>query len=138
MFFNQLLTNLNTIINIINLLMVECKKNLKLIRGVDFDLIENHPSYATTYLPKFDDLLKFVKIFSAGNHRGLKQDTTKTVCFIEANEKRCRVTKHTRSLFLLNRRLFTNQLFKPATRSRISIEKVVSRYHISSLRTIIY
>ena len=104
--------------------MVECKKNLKLIRGVDFDLIENHPYYVTTYLPKFDDSSEdilgseqFVKIFSAGNHRGLKQGTTKTVCFIEANEKRCRVTKHTRSLFLLNGRFFTNQLFKPATRS---------------------
>ena len=57
--------------------MVE-SKNLKLIQGVDFYLIENLPNNGTKYLLIFDDYCEelsnskqFVKVATAGRHRGL-------------------------------------------------------------------
>ena len=54
------------------------RKNLKFIQGVDFDLIENLPNNGTKYLLIFDDSCEeisnskqFVKIGTAGRHRGL-------------------------------------------------------------------
>ena len=54
------------------------RKNLKIIEGVDFDLIENLPNNGTKYLLIFDDSSEeisnskqFVKIATAGRHRGL-------------------------------------------------------------------
>ena len=54
------------------------RKNLKFIQGVDFDLIENLPNNGTKYLLIFDDSCEeisnskqFVKIATAGRHRGL-------------------------------------------------------------------
>ena len=54
------------------------RKNLKFIQGVDFDLIENLPNNGTGYLLIFDDSCEeisnskqFVKIATAGRHRGL-------------------------------------------------------------------
>ena len=54
------------------------RKNLKFIQGVDFDLLENLPSNGTKYLLLFDDSCEvisnskqFVKIATAGRHRGL-------------------------------------------------------------------
>ena len=54
------------------------RKNLKFIRGVDFDLIENLPNNGTKHLLIFDDSCEeisnskqFVKIATAGRHRGL-------------------------------------------------------------------
>ena len=54
------------------------KKNLKFIQGVDFDLIENLPNNRTKYLLMFEvsceeisNFKQFVKIATAGRHRGL-------------------------------------------------------------------
>ena len=54
------------------------RKNLKFIQGVDFDLIENLPNNGTKHLLIFDDSCEeisnskqFVKIATAGKHRGL-------------------------------------------------------------------
>ena len=54
------------------------RKNLKFIQGVDFELIENLPNNGTKYLLIFDDSCEeiskykqFVKIATAGRHRGL-------------------------------------------------------------------
>ena len=54
------------------------KKNLKLIQGVDFNLVENLPNNATKYLLIFDDSCEeisnskqVVKIATARRHRGL-------------------------------------------------------------------
>ena len=54
------------------------KKNLKFIQGEDFDLIENLPNNGTKYLLIIDDsceetsnFKQFVKIATAGRHRGL-------------------------------------------------------------------
>ena len=54
------------------------RKNLKFIRGVDFDLIENLPKNGTKYLLIFDDSCEeilnskqFVNIATAWRHRGL-------------------------------------------------------------------
>ena len=54
------------------------RKNLKFIQGVDFDLIENLPNNGAKYLLIFDDSCEkisnskqFVKIATAGRHRGL-------------------------------------------------------------------
>ena len=54
------------------------RKNLKFIQGVDFDLIENLPKNETEYLLIFNDSCieisnskQFVKIATAGRHRGL-------------------------------------------------------------------
>ena len=54
------------------------RKNLKFIQGVDFELIENLPNNGTKYLLIFDDSCEeisnskqFVKVATAGRHRGL-------------------------------------------------------------------
>ena len=54
------------------------RKNLKFNQGVDFELIENLPNNGTKYLLKFDDSCEeipnpkqFVKVATAGRHRGL-------------------------------------------------------------------
>ena len=54
------------------------RKNLKFIQGVEFDLIENLPNNRIKYLLIFDDSCEeisnskqFVKIDTAGRHRGL-------------------------------------------------------------------
>ena len=54
------------------------RKNLKFIQGVDLELIENLPNKGTKYLLIFDDSCEeisnskqFVKIATAGRHRGL-------------------------------------------------------------------
>ena len=54
------------------------RKNPKLIQGVDFELIENLPNNGTKYLLIFDDSCEeisnsqqFVKVATAGRHRGL-------------------------------------------------------------------
>ena len=54
------------------------RKNLKFIQGVDFELIENLPNKGTKYLLIFDDSCEeisnskqFVKVATAGRHRGL-------------------------------------------------------------------
>ena len=54
------------------------RKNLEFIQGVDFDLIENLPKNETKYLLIFNDSCveisnskQFVKIATAGRHRGL-------------------------------------------------------------------
>ena len=54
------------------------RKNLKFIKGVDFELIENLPNNGTKYLLKFDDSCEkisiskqFVKVATARRHRGL-------------------------------------------------------------------
>ena len=54
------------------------QKNLKFIQGVDFELIENIPNNGTKYLLIFDDSFEeisnskqFVKVATAGRHRGL-------------------------------------------------------------------
>ena len=54
------------------------RKNLKFIQGVDFDLIENLSNNGTKSLLIVDDFCKeisnskqFVKITTAGRHRGL-------------------------------------------------------------------
>ena len=66
------------LINIINFFIVKCKKNLNFIQGVNFDLIESLPNNGTKYLLMFDDSCEkisnskqFVKIATAGRHRGL-------------------------------------------------------------------
>ena len=59
--------------------MDECKKkHLKFIQGFDFELIENLPNNGTKYLLKVDDSCDqfsnsklFVKVATAGRHRGL-------------------------------------------------------------------
>ena len=55
------------------------RKNHTLVQGVDFDLIENLTNNGTKYLLIFDDSCEeisksklFVKIATAGRHRGLK------------------------------------------------------------------
>ena len=54
------------------------RKNLKIIQGVDFDLIENLSNSGTKYLLIFDysceeisNSKQFVKIATAGRHRSL-------------------------------------------------------------------
>ena len=54
------------------------RKNLKFIQGIDFELIENLSNNGTKYLLKFDDsceeslkFKQFVKVATAGRHRGL-------------------------------------------------------------------
>ena len=54
------------------------RKNLKFIQGIDFNLIENLPNKGAKYLLTFDDSCEeisnskqFVKIATAGRHRGL-------------------------------------------------------------------
>ena len=54
------------------------RKNSKFIQGVDFELIEILPNHGTKYLLIFDDSCEkisnskqFVKIATAGRHRGL-------------------------------------------------------------------
>ena len=54
------------------------RKNPKFIQGVDFDLIENFSNDGTKFLLIFDDSCEnfsnskqFVKIATAGRHRGL-------------------------------------------------------------------
>ena len=54
------------------------RKNLKFIQGVDFEMIENLPNNGTKYLLIFDDSCEeisnskqFVKVATAGRHRGL-------------------------------------------------------------------
>ena len=54
------------------------RKNLKYIQGVNFELIENLTNNGTRYLLIFDDSCeeisnskRFVKVATAGRHRGL-------------------------------------------------------------------
>ena len=56
------------------------RKNLKIIQGVDFELIENLPKNGTKYLLIFDDSCEeisnskqFVNVATAGRHRGLNK-----------------------------------------------------------------
>ena len=58
--------------------MKKCKRNLKFIQGVDFELIENLPDNGTKYLLLFDDSCEeisnsklFVRVATAGRHRVL-------------------------------------------------------------------
>ena len=68
-----------TFINIINLFYSQMqRKNLKFIQKVDFDLTEKLPINGTKYMLKFDNSCEeirnskqFVKIATAGRHRGL-------------------------------------------------------------------
>ena len=59
--------------------MNKCKKNLKFIQRVDFELSEKLPLEGKKYLLTFDDSCEerscykqFVKVATAGRHRGLK------------------------------------------------------------------
>ena len=54
------------------------RKNLKFIKGIDFELIENLPKNKSKYLLKLDDSCEeisnskqFVKVATVGRHRGL-------------------------------------------------------------------
>ena len=103
------------------------RKNLKFIQGVEFDLIENLPNNRIKYLLIFDDSCEeisnskqFVKIDTAGRHRGVNTIYIKHNLFQQ-------------SLVQVAEGCFTNQYIKSTTRSRISIERVVSRCIIRSL-----
>ena len=68
------------------------RKNLKIIQGVDFDLFENLPNNGTKYLLIFDDSCEeisnskqFVKIATAGRHRGLNTIYIKHNLFHQSN-----------------------------------------------------
>ena len=64
------------------------RKNLKFIRRIDFELIENLPNNKTTYLLKFNDSCEkisnsneFVKIATARRHNGLNTKIIKLNLF---------------------------------------------------------
>ena len=74
---NQNLTQLFDFINVINLFMDKFKKNLNLSKEF-FELIENLPNNEKIHLLEFNDSCKeiskskqFVKVATAGRHRGL-------------------------------------------------------------------
>ena len=71
------------------------RKKLRFVQGVDFDLIENLFNNGTKYLLKFDDSCEaipnskqFVKIASAGRHRGLNTVYIKHNLFHQSKLKR--------------------------------------------------
>ena len=127
------------------LFIVKCKKNLNFIQGVDFDLIENLPNNGTQYLLKFVILLEKFQI----PHKLLKLPLLETQWtehilhqrqLVSSNQikKRCRITKYTHSFVIVAEGCFTNQYIKSTTRSRISIERVVSRCNMCSLWSFTY
>ena len=68
------------------------RKNLKCIRGVDFEQIENLPNNGTNYLLIFDDSCEeisnskqLVKFATAGSHKGLNTICLSITCVITAN-----------------------------------------------------
>ena len=116
------------------------RKNSKFIQGVDFELIEILPNHGTKYLLIFDDSCEkisnskqFVKIATAGRHRGLNTIYIKHNLFHQNKLGRdVQLQKNTYSLVQFTERCFTNQHINSTTRSRITIERVVSRSNIYS------
>ena len=122
------------------------RKNLKFIQGVVFDLIENLPNKGFKYLLIFDDSCEeisnskqFVKIATAGRHRGLNTIYIKHNLFHQRELGRDVELQNTHIvLFKLLMGCFRNQYIKSTIRSRISIERVVSRCNIRSLWSFTY
>ena len=116
------------------------RKSLKFIQGVDFDLIANLPNNGTKYLLIFDDSCEEIsceeicKNCHCWEPQGTEYKIRQTQ-FISSKQimKRCRVKQYTHSLVQVAEGCFTNQYIKSTTRSRITIERVVSRCNIYSL-----
>ena len=123
------------------------RKNLKFIQAVEFDLIENLPNNGTKYLLIFDDSFEetsnskqFVKIATAGRHRGLNTIYIKHNLFHQSKLGRDVELQNTHIVLFKSPRdvLQINQYIKSTTRSRISIERVVSRCNIRFLWSFTY
>ena len=76
-------------------------KNIEFIEGVDFEFIQNLPNNGTKYLLIFDDSCEeissskdFVKIATAGRHKGLSTIYIKHNLFHQSRLGRYRVTKY--------------------------------------------
>ena len=118
------------------------QKNLKFIQGVNFDLIESLPNNGTKYLLIFDDSCEeisnskqFLKIATTERHRGLNTKYIKHNLFHQSKLGRDVELQDTKVVLFKTPRegCFTNQYIESATRSRILIERVVSRCNIRFL-----
>ena len=98
-------------------------KNPKFIQGVGYDLIGNVLNDGTKYLLVIDDSCEEISKFKHFGKLGLI--SSKKI------GKSCRFTKYTHSFVQVT--CFTNQYINSTTRSRISIERVISICNISSL-----
>ena len=89
------------------------RKNLKFIQGVDFELIEKLPNNETKYLLIFDDSCEeisnskqFVKVATAGRHRGLNTIYIKHNLFHQSKLGRDVELQNTHIVFSSHREMF--------------------------------